>query len=329
MLNITKYSVDSIEYYEGIRKTLEDSDPGTFVNTECLFMCKEYILNLVTRFEIRQKKILSVGAGRAFEEYWFVKSDNKLIAIDKDADKDFGVDVEEYLKKLTRKLDDSFTYFIGSAGEVIDEISNDSVDILYASSYAPDEIRREEIQEEYQSHQREIKQVSYVSWPEGVNPYDTTLISYAKKVKRGGLVIFQHYKGGIDLNENPNYLSLMKKQFNDNNLELLEIYCFRKSPQNSLVIGYKGSKLEAINYAKNLKSKIKLQKFHGRYHDQSMSSDILKVYDLISTNKLMYKISNYLRLKLLKTKYLILDYLRILKLKIKSVTKKCLHIFNI
>jgi hypothetical protein len=90
------------------------------------------------------KKIFSLGPNFGHEEYWFYKNSCNLTFLDIDENKL----IENYLQTLPSSISqNSLTYFIGDAFAYLREsYSKCELDVFYASSFAPDELRRGDIQ---------------------------------------------------------------------------------------------------------------------------------------------------------------------------------------
>jgi hypothetical protein len=224
------FHIDIAQYYE---RLLQDRQMA-----EWAAMCEKPIKQLIARYDLAGKSILSLGSGEAFEEYWFHKAGWRLT-------------LNEISGKIATTLR---TIPVGDDRFVIDDaakwlaLSNETFDVVYASSFAPDEHRRESM-------------LVGGRWQTGNDPFSSVLIDAAK---RGQVSIFQHYKGGV-----PNvavYLKDIRRQFAGSGLRLEEAFCFRHSVKNFPVIASRNK----------IKKQAQLTTFHGRYHDKTISTDIIR-----------------------------------------------------
>lgn len=209
---------------------------------------KETMNQLINKFDLKNKDILAVAPGIGIEEYWFYRSGSHLTFVDIDLQ---GT-LEPFLKQISLTSPSSgLIYYIGDAGEYL-TISDSTFDVLYISSLTNDEKRRGEI----------IKKYRY--WPSDQYPYNSLVQDLAdKKIKKGGLFIYQSYYGCVDVS-NPLYLKLLKEQLANIGIILLKVYAFKSSPGVSLTIGIKGNQIAALNYLEKIKNNPEITKFHGR-----------------------------------------------------------------
>ena len=232
-------------------------------------LCKDAMLGLVHRYDLSGKNVLSLGAGEAFEESWFYNSDCTLTL--NDINLSFTPAVCQ---------GSGLTFYHGDAGAALVDIPDGRYDLLYVSSFHPDEIRRETIQADFVAQQTEDQAAHYITWPDDELPYSETLNDALAKIRDGGLVIFQHYRGGVCVDTNPHYIDEIEKQFQSAGVQLLEVYTFRRSTPHLLVVGYKGDASHALEFSKSLQARPEIKTFHGRYGDKEISTDVVKVFEL-------------------------------------------------
>lgn len=116
---------------------------------------------------------------------------------------------------------------------------------MYISSFHPDEIRKGNIQYEYNATRTLLDRVKNPkTWPSNEKPYMPVMMEATEVVKHNGIIIFQHYAHGVDLNKNPQYLQAVKDQFAANGNTLLEVYIFKKAPSVILLSALRGSENE-------------------------------------------------------------------------------------
>jgi hypothetical protein len=244
---------------------------------EFLNSCKPTIGELVARYDIVDRDLLSLGAGPAFEEYWFAQADCRLTLID------IHEEVEAHVSALPKVIEgDSrpLTYVIEDAGRYVEARPQAEFDVLYVSSFHPDEIRRERIQEAFCTTRSPEQAQNYVSWPAGTEPYHEMIVRAFRKVREGGLIILQHYRGGPYVTHNAHYIDDIASQFRCHGAALLEVHCFRKSPAHLLVTACKGADDIAAGIMRELGHRPPITMFHGRYDYAEIKTDVVKVFEL-------------------------------------------------
>jgi len=91
-----KYTVSYEDYYKGLGNDIL-KDHGVNDNfSEHAKNTREPIEQLVRKYQIKDKRILSIAPAVGFEEYWFWKNGNSLTFVDLDDSKV----IEHYLKIL-------------------------------------------------------------------------------------------------------------------------------------------------------------------------------------------------------------------------------------
>ena len=277
-----KYLINIQSYYSNTNNNIIGQDKG-FVSKKNILLTEKAMKGLIERYSIKNKSILSLGSGEAFEEYWFYQYGCNLVLNDIDS----SGKIEAHLQSIKHKdIKNSLTYYICDALEMIEDNYDSNFDILYVSSFHPDEIRREEIQKNFYNKSSYFRKIisRYLcnTWPVNKEPYLDTLVKALNLLKKDGLAIFQHYRGGVDLLWNPHYFELAKKQFRKYGCEILEIYTFKKSTVHLLMILYCGNKKDAKNYAKTLKFKNKIKTFHGRYPYKSINTNTVRIFNILN-----------------------------------------------
>jgi hypothetical protein len=264
-----RYLVDADSFFAGVEHGVEQ-----FVPRETALRCADAMNGIIRRFGLNGKRVLSLGCGEAFEEFWFYKASCKLTLNDLDQTGSF----ERYLQRLPAPRRAELDFVVGDAGAFVARHSGDELyDVMYVSSFHPDEIRREEIQKEYIRHRSSLMKSMFITWPTGANGYHETLMNAAGCLRPGGLAIFQHYRGGVNVATNRHYLRDVHRQFKHNGLSLLEVYCFKASPSHLLVIAIKADPPEARRLARSLADRPGIQEFHGRYPND-IRKDVVRVF---------------------------------------------------
>jgi len=240
-------------------------------------ICQREITQLIERYEIFKKDILSIGAGAAFEEYWFAKlGDNNLTMIDIDENHV----LEESLKTIALKLpiiidEKIINYYIGDFLKFEQQLFENKFDMLYYSSFTPDELRRGEIMARVRA--TGIQDEVNLNWPAKEQPLHPVVEKSLKFIKNKGFFILQSYCSGIDLQYNPAYVNNLREQLLNHGLQLIDIYCFIEAPAVNLFVAYKGSKEEAKDLYKKIKNK-EITQFHGRAAISNRSKKIYSYY---------------------------------------------------
>lgn len=232
-------------------------------------LCEEAMNNLIERYHLAGKSVFSLGSGHSFEEFWLHKAGCALTL----NDIDLLVSAEDCHGS-------GLTFYHGDAGDAVEAMDDEQFDIVYGSGFHPDEIRRENIQAEFAPTRSDYDHLNYITWPAHELPYSETMANALAKVKDGGLVIFQHYRGGVCIDYNPHYVEAIRRQFRAAGVQLLEIYTFRRSTAHILVVGFKGSESQARAFGISQRERSELTMFHGRYPDQEISTDVLKAFDM-------------------------------------------------
>ncbi len=260
------------EYFPSVEKAINDTkDP---INQLCL------------RYNLRSKRILSLGSGNAFEEYWMYKNGVNLILNDLGADYS---SLSKYINNLP--IGDGLTYYLEDANETIKKLN--SIDALYVSSFTPDELRRGQIQREVRLNNKKNlwRLIEGHTWPEDRHPYHKIIRDSISLVKRDGLVIFQHYCGGIHPLKFKNYYPLLIKRFKELDLTVIDIYAKRLNNSIILITAIKGDSIPKLGP--------EIRTFHGRC-DPIIGKDIIKIFDYNSGYK-QPKLLNTLFLKAIHT----------------------------
>jgi hypothetical protein len=271
------YHVDASQYFDG-HFDLSDTSPQALLRNKNVLLCQPTIKNLIARYGLAGKSILSLGAGEGHEEHTFHSAGCRLTL------NDVNPAFEPYLKRLPAVgLDHSrlLTYSNEDAAEFVRRCPEGTFDLLYVSSFHPDEVRREQIQSTFAGKGQRSVFYSGVTWPKGEKPYLDILVEAFRTVRPGGLIMFQHYRGGVDISFNSHYLESVRKQFAEHRTALLEAYCFRQAPSVLLNVAFKGDEKAARVFGETIRRNPEIFSFHGRFHDQGIKGQVTKVFDLV------------------------------------------------
>jgi hypothetical protein len=195
---------------------------------------------LVARYELTGKSVLSVGAGAGYEEKQFAIAGNDLLLIDIDE----GGSLLLTLKGLPEKP--GLSYWIGDAAEF--ELGVGSHDVVYFSSFTPDELRRASIVRDNADQGR--------PWAVSDDPFHPVVMAYMSALKENGLFILQSYNGGLDTAYNLDYIAACRRQLAEHNLHLVEVHRFKQTHGVMLYTAVKGKPRPA--------PALKISQFHGR-----------------------------------------------------------------
>jgi hypothetical protein len=272
------FRVSCSEYYSGLER---HQWFATFLS-----QVKPTMSQLIERYEIRQKSVLSIGSSWGWEEYWLFQYRNSLHFVDIDE----GKSIESYLRTLsTARNDDQLTFFVGDASEYIGQCQ-ERYDVVYISSLTPDEYRRVDIIRRYrdETYGSFSSLINYIlrngrlppNWPDHEKPFMDLVMKYLDSLRDGGLFIAQLYAGGVDLKKNPHFIPLVEEQLRSASVILLEVYYQTRRPWVNLIVGYKGSHQEATRFLKRIDRNPIITAFHGRCDDPRCR----RAFDLLQPN---------------------------------------------
>lgn len=241
-----KYIVDYEDYYRNVE--LFSSRTGISYNFDNV---KDTIGQLVEKYMLHNRNVLSIGPAFGCEEYWMYKNGCKLTLVDIDE----RGQIEPILKTLLpASKHDGLTYYIGDAYDYEKDYCECKFDLLYLAGFTPDELRKGQMVQQYNG-----------TWPSKVKPYLDLVQHLAQKsLKQGGLFICQSWYGGFDQKESPHYLGMVRNQLARTGIVLLTRYSFKNWPGVSLTIGYKGSTKDVVEYWDQIKDNPEISGFHGR-----------------------------------------------------------------
>jgi hypothetical protein len=208
------------------------------------------IRQLVRRYGITGKSVLSLGAGTATEEYYFWKHGNRLTL----------VDIDEYkrLEPVLQTLPSGeMHYIIADANDVV---LDDDFDVFYSSSFAPDELRRGGIvrQRDTDTFRRMLELNDGIwEWPWWEEPFHPVIMRFAQNLRPSGLMIVQSYAGGFDVLDQRYYMWACDRQLATAGMTLIEAYRFTPTTGVMLYVAAKGP-------TPSLPLSALITQFHGR-----------------------------------------------------------------
>jgi len=250
-------------------------------------LCREPMNQLIKKYNLHSKKVLSIGPGLAFEEYWFFKNGGSLTFIsDQEIFSNSKINLEKQNNHLAYIIDDAKNF---------KNYLTDTFDVVYFSSFPPNELTNRTIRHKYQfsivrrglnllSRKTKINFLQKQwTWPHNEKPFIDFVMEIMETVLgTGGLVIHQSYASDIDT-RSINYIDRVKEQLDSINIRLLAVYYFIDRPHVKLIIGYKNNLSEAIKFATKIKNNPEINSFHGRgIANIKKFQGIKKIYDILN-----------------------------------------------
>jgi len=224
-----KYEVDANSYYEKLR---EDKIPSELGYS---FECYEDTTNqLINKFNLRNKKVLSLASLFGFEEYFFYINGCTLTLVDKNSS------ISRYFEGVKHSDNPTLTYIIAYIEDLTYHYLNDEWDILLMDGFPPDILFKNDL------------------------VFSELALKFIDNLKKGGLFICENYSVG-PLMDDPVNIKAIKDQFESNGLQLLYVYHFRPYHTNiSLIIGFKGSREEGLEFLETVQHNPEITNFNGR-----------------------------------------------------------------
>jgi hypothetical protein len=227
---------------------------------------------MIERYGMRNKSVLSVGAGPAHEEFWLIEQGCRVDLIDPLLEEEVSGTRSRVINATRPGLAARLRYFVSDFNDLITGDAGPLYDVCYFSGFAPDELDREAVQASYKRRRTAQEAYeSYKSWPDGMPPFLSAVMESAKLIAPGGLFLLQSYCGGCDLLANPHYPKLICQQLNRNGLGLLEIHFFRQAPGIQLIAATAGAS-HVRAWLERLAAAPPLAEFHGRYPNATLRS---------------------------------------------------------
>jgi hypothetical protein len=229
------------------------------------------IKQLMQKYNIYNKSIISIGAGRGYEEYWFAK-ENKVTLLDNQSLPLFDNEepILDYVTSLMppKSEDDELRYIIEDA---VKYKENEKYDVVYLSNFPPDEyykklqanVIRQFIPPVFSSLFRKMNIFTY--WKRTWVPFHSSVrYIMSHYLKENGLFILQSYYAEVPGNF-PEYTEALKDFFKGNGMHLVRLYYYAFEPYKHLIIAFKGSKKELTDYVESIKNNKDITTFFGRH----------------------------------------------------------------
>jgi hypothetical protein len=208
------------------------------------------VSQIVERFDLAGKTLMSVGPGSAQEEIALLRSGLKRAYL-------FDIDENKRIEPIIQTIHDPAKVdapIVYTVGDFLDHRPGtgdyEQVDVLYFSGFTPDELRRADIQNKHRS--KVLSRARYklrswaglpvlnTAWPSRAVPlHDIVLAALDRYLKVGGFFVLQSYCGGVDVVQNPNFIRSWLSMLPRHGLRLVEGYYFATAPSVTLWVAYK------------------------------------------------------------------------------------------
>lgn len=246
--------------------------PEPFSTDSNIARCAKPMRELIDRYDIKRKSVLSIGPGSAHEEYQFLIYGQCTLTL---------VDIDEY-GSLAPRLEllanasaagPRIRYYIGDFREVRNDRDLAQIplqDLIYVSSFTPDELRRDALARPRFRYLQYLLSPFNPHWPWWyfrTVPFHPVIEEAANRfLKPGGLLIVQSYTGGPDVTCNPQYFKACQRQMSRNEIDLFEVWCFARTPTIILYV------MRKRGGAADFQLGAPLTSFHGRaqLHDHAV-----------------------------------------------------------
>lgn len=222
------------------------ADPGGMRREEV----RDTINHLADCYSLDGKTVLSVGAGRACEEYHLMKRGCRLHLVDNNGE---GTVADPVMRSMT----DRDTGLLYTLGDFRRYKGDQSADVLYFSGYYPDEARREFIY-------RKLPGPHAIKW-RLLGPFSRSVMRATRALKPGGLLLVQSYYGGVEMKDHQDYIRACESQLSRAGMTLMDVYCFSRTTGVKFFAAIKGKPIQ----------RGELARFHGRARSNEA---IMRVY---------------------------------------------------
>ncbi len=260
-------------------------NPVKYFSDECPFPdfqenirnCASSMTQLIERYDIKNKKVLSLACGNGFEEFYFLQHGNTLVM--SDADLPYGT-IKPWVEKCSVQKNTGVSFYIEDCREVPNRYSNKAeFDIIYISSLHPDELYRGRIQSNFIKENLLKSLFTFKTFPK-TDFYSSYVTPIFSLLKPGGIIIMQHYGFTIPIALNESLIPNCSEQLNQYGLSHLETWAFKNNTGNCLNVYGKMSKTIAKELITNLNGQPEISILNGRYTAMLTAKErnILKVY---------------------------------------------------
>ena len=245
---------------------------------------KRPMLEIINRYDIKNKKILSIGSGNAFEEYYFTEFNN-FVSLS-DADLPYG-SITPWIKKCRVEYNSKLIYDVEDWEKIPKKYKNKpTFDVIYISSLHPDELYRGRVQYNWVKNNLLKTLVSLKTWPKK-NFYSKQMELLLPLLKNNGLLIIQHYGYSVPLVLNIDLVKIWEKQFNPHSVKHIETWCFKKYTGNMLNVFLKANSQYRKEYIKKINERPGLTQINGRFLSKSKKK--LKIFKPFFEGEIIFK----------------------------------------
>lgn len=236
--------------------------------------CVPVVRQLVDRFDLAGRSMLSIGPGAGYEEIAMLRCG---LARAQFLDIDEHGTLAAHLAAIDEPSaeDAAIQYRLGdfcTEGNRL-RAGCDRVGLLYVSSFTPDELRRAEIAG---AHRR--RRVARwwnrgrIAWPARTSPvHESLLTAIDRDLAEDGVFVLQSFYGGIEPLANPDYVDEWRRALAAHDVHLLEGYSLRAAAGATLWIGQKlprggrvGVEERLAARRRTLAARPPLTRFHAR-----------------------------------------------------------------
>lgn len=198
--------------------------------------CHKPMVQLIERYRLQNKTVLSVGAAFGHQEYCFHEYGCSLTLCDIDE----GHTIEPYLKTLK---EGDLTFALGDARD----LDAGKFDVVFFSGFTPNELENR--------HKSKIRRfIGRQAWHD--RPFIDVVIGIVdRSLAKGGFLIYQSYGSHVDARR-PEYIQAVKKQLQSLDIKLVDVYYYESHPHVHLIVGLRADNVPEFSH--------EITAFHGR-----------------------------------------------------------------
>lgn len=219
---------------------------------------KEAMEQIIERYRLRGRSVLSLGPGLGMQEYWLHKAGCRITCLD----------IDEH-NSLTSAFDLALagepppnrplTYYLGDISDVQPTLP-EGFETLFVSGFTPDEMWRERKMNRLGPLGRILRE-----WPRDEPPLsDAVAKTIAENLLPNGLFIKLSYYSGPNVYLSKNYLDALRRQCSKLGLALIEVLHLRKAPAVNLTVAIKADEREAARYGAVVRNAAPISVLHPR-----------------------------------------------------------------
>ena len=217
---------------------------------------------LVRRYGLAGRNLMSVGSGMPVEELAMLRCGMAGALC-------FDIDESGSLRQTLANAargDGTIVYVLDDFTKV-QPVDLPKVDVLYFSSFTPDELRRGAISRERTARYLAGDGDGDPNWPAGTSPLHESVLKASELYLRdGGIFIVQSYNSGIGVTSNPSYVEDWRETLQSNGISLLEAYHFVSAPGVTLWVGFKWMTVRTRAAMRQLVQELETRPLLTRFH---------------------------------------------------------------